>query len=109
MTAAVAANLIATAALAVAVLALADYVRRTASHVQQTHDAARELLAHVPGKSAPRTDGAGQQPRTYWQRIDQRAPLLARLAGDLRQVHDRAATPAGGRHRAPENEETTAA
>lgn len=108
MTLAVVANLLATAALAITVLVLAYDVRRTHRHVNQTHAAARQLLAHVPGKSAPRTDGAAEQPREWWQRLralGDRDTLNARLADDMRQVRDQAALPAGGRHRAPDEKE----
>lgn len=48
---------------------LANRVQLLLNYAEQLLGALGIRVAEVPGKSAPRTDGSGLQPHTWWQRL----------------------------------------
>jgi hypothetical protein len=68
--------------------------------------AAERLLAAVPSKSAPRTDGSHEKPRAWWQKLvpemvpdlPPTEPMAAAVDVGLAQILDQ---PAKRRHAAP--------
>lgn len=83
MTAALLGLLVATCvALAVEGYILIGRQQLQRNHLDQLLRAAGQLLALVPGKSAPRTDGAEDKPRRWWQKLAVAVDPAPELAPD---------------------------